>query len=91
MIASIMRLPMLRNLGTIAYSVYLIHVIINAVAHGLIGKDQIINNFSDGLITFTALIATIFLAKFSWHFFEKPIIAWGHSFSYVGKKNRPAK
>jgi peptidoglycan/LPS O-acetylase OafA/YrhL len=58
------------------------------VAHGLMGKEASIKNFSDGLITFAALVATLLLAKFSWRFFEKPIIDYGHSFSYDDKNTR---
>ena len=89
-IAYIARLSILRNLGIIAYGVYVIHMAMNSVAHGLIGKDQIIKNYLDALVTFMALIATIFIARFSWRFFEKPIIDWGHSLSYAGK-HRPPK
>jgi peptidoglycan/LPS O-acetylase OafA/YrhL len=91
MLVGIMRLPRLRNLGIIAYGVYLIHMVINAVAHGLVGKEPIINNLSDGLMTFVALIASLFLATLSWHFFEKPLIKWGHSFSYNDKNIQPVK
>jgi peptidoglycan/LPS O-acetylase OafA/YrhL len=88
MIVGIMRLPMLRKLGTIAYGVYLIQGVMLLVAHGLMGKEASIKNFSDGLITFAALVATLLLAKFSWRFFEKPIIDYGHSFSYDDKNTR---
>jgi len=63
---------MLRKLGTIAYGVYLIQGVMLVVAHGLMGKEASIKNFSDGLMTFAALIAdlassqvflTIFLSK----------------------------
>jgi peptidoglycan/LPS O-acetylase OafA/YrhL len=91
MIVGVMRLSLLRNLGIIAYGVYLIHTVINVLAHGIMGKEPIIKNLSDGLMTFAALIATLFLARFSWRVLEKPIINWGHSFSYTGKKLHSAK
>jgi peptidoglycan/LPS O-acetylase OafA/YrhL len=61
------------------------------VAHGLIGKEASIKSFSDGLMTFAALIATLLIAKFSWRFFEKPIVDWGHLFSYNDKNTQQVK
>jgi peptidoglycan/LPS O-acetylase OafA/YrhL len=84
-----MNFPPLRHLGIIAYGVYLMHVAINILMHGLIlGKDMSITTPWDGIVTMTAFLTTLFLATLSWRFFEKPIISWGHSFSYAGKKIR---
>ena len=88
-IVDFMRLSPLRNLGTISYGVYLMHASINMLLHGLIlGKEVKIVHLSDGIVTFTAFLATVLVATLSWHSFEKPIIRWGHSFSYAGKKSR---
>jgi|ERR1017187_5632891 peptidoglycan/LPS O-acetylase OafA/YrhL len=85
-IFKLMHISLLRNLGIISYSVYLMHVPINILMHGLIlGKEVYIANFSDIVVTFVALGVTLLLAVFSWRFFEKPIIRWGHSFSYSGE------
>jgi len=91
MIVGIMRFSILRKLGTIAYCVYLIQGVMLVVAHGLIGKEASIKSFSDGLMTFAALIATLLIAKFSWRFFEKPIVDWGHLFSYNDKNTQQVK
>ena len=91
-IARVMRLSPLRNLGIIAYGVFLIHLAMDGLAHGLIsGKDfSAIHDLSDGAVTLLAFLVTLILAAFSWHFFEKPIIRWGHSFSYTNRKIQPA-
>ena len=86
-----MRLRPLRYLGIIAYGVFMMHMAINELAHGLIlGKEPHITNWADGSVTIAALGTTLLLAALSWHFFEKPIIRWGHSFSYAGEKSPPA-
>jgi peptidoglycan/LPS O-acetylase OafA/YrhL len=85
-ITHVMNFSPLRNLGMIAYCVYLIHLSVNILLHDLIlKKTAVISNFADFLVTLLALIVTLILARISWKFFEKPIIAWGHSFSYETK------
>jgi peptidoglycan/LPS O-acetylase OafA/YrhL len=90
MIVSVMRLPPLRYLGAIAYGVYMMHMAIISLMHGLIlGNESHITNLADGSVTVAALVATLFFAALSWHFFEKPIIRWGHSFSYTHPNPQP--
>ena len=82
-VAKTMRVAPLRHLGMISYCVYLFHGPINGLAHGLIsGADTHIKNISDATITIGALVITLLFASFSWRFFEKPIVNWGHSFRY---------
>jgi peptidoglycan/LPS O-acetylase OafA/YrhL len=91
-IISFMRLPLLRNLGIIAYGVYLMHLAINILMHGLIlGREMYITNLLDVSVTVVALFTTLLLATLSWHFFEKPVIKWGHSFSYNDKNIQTIK
>jgi peptidoglycan/LPS O-acetylase OafA/YrhL len=91
-IISFMRLPLLRNLGIIAYGVFLMHLAINILMHGLIlGREVYITNLLDVSVTLVALFATLLLATLSWHFFEKSIIKWGHSFSYSDKNIQPVQ
>ena len=88
-VARIMRVSGLRQMGLIAYGVFLIHPVMNALVHGiLLGKGVQINNFQDAGATVIAFLATVFLAAVSWHFFEKPIIGWGHSFVYTSGNSR---
>jgi len=88
-IARVMRISALRRLGIISYGVFLLHLAIGGLAHGLIlGKDLSITNLADGVVTLVAFGVTLLLAALSWRFFEKPIIDWGHSFSYTDRNIR---
>jgi len=83
MISTAMRWPLLRRLGAISYGVYLFHMPINSLLHGLLlGKDTAYSDPWDALVTIIALVVTLLFSTASWHFFEKPIIALGHSFLY---------
>lgn len=82
-VSAAMRWPLLRRLGAISYGVYLFHVPINGLLHGfLLGKDTSYRSPADALVTILALAVTLLFSTASWHFFEKPVIAWGHSFLY---------
>lgn len=92
LIARLMRFRLLRRLGMIAYGIYLVHVPINYLAHGIIlGRETTIKNSLDAIVTLMAFLTTLLVATISWRYFEKPIIGWGHSFSYTGKNIRPAR
>jgi peptidoglycan/LPS O-acetylase OafA/YrhL len=82
-ITAIFRTRLLQHFGLIAYGMFLMHMVINSLVHGLIlGKTAEIKNLTDLLVTLVAFLATWFLAALSWNFFEQPIIRWGHSFRY---------
>ena len=86
------RLTPLCNLGIISYGIYLMHASINILMHGLIlGQYVYVETLPDGVVTLLALLTTLLIASFSWHFFEKPIIRWGHSFSYNRTKAHPVQ
>jgi peptidoglycan/LPS O-acetylase OafA/YrhL len=81
--ARIARLPFLRQLGFITYGVYLFHQGINGLFHGLLlQQEPQFHTPVDFGVTLLALAATIGLAYLSWHYFEKWIVRWGHSFQY---------
>lgn len=85
--ARLMRWTPLQGLGIISYGVYLLHIPVAGLLHGLVSQKKIsVTTFSDGMTTLLALILTLVLASVSWRFFEKPIIAWGHSFLYGKRK-----
>jgi peptidoglycan/LPS O-acetylase OafA/YrhL len=95
LMAGLMRAPLLRHFGSIAYVMYLIHMPIISLMHGLIlGTGSIaIANVSGFAATILAFAATWFLAALSWKFLEKPILRWGHSFTYASRgtvKSEPA-
>jgi peptidoglycan/LPS O-acetylase OafA/YrhL len=86
-IAALFRTRLLRHFGLIAYGMFLMHMVVNSMAHGaLLGKSCEIGSFSDAAVTALAFVVTWLLALLSWKFFEQPIIRWGHSFSYASKK-----
>jgi len=73
----------LRRLGLIAYGVYLFHVAILGLAHGLIAhQGPIIRNARDLMVTALALALTVALAQLSWNMFEKPLVDLGHRLRY---------
>jgi peptidoglycan/LPS O-acetylase OafA/YrhL len=81
--ARLARLPFLRQLGIITYAVYLFHQGINGLLHGLLlQQSPRLTNPSDFLVTLLALLVTLAAAYISWHFFEKLIVRWGHTFQY---------
>ncbi len=92
LIAGLMRVSWLRQLGIIAYGVFLMHLAVAGLAHGLIlGRNLFIGNLIDGIVTFVAFLITLALATLSWRWVEKPIVDWGHSFVYTTHDRRPVK
>jgi peptidoglycan/LPS O-acetylase OafA/YrhL len=82
------RIRLLQHFGLIAYGMFLMHMAVNSLAHGIIlGKEAQIKNFTDAAVTGVGFIVTWVLAVLSWKFFEQPIIRWGHSFRYFAKDN----
>lgn len=85
-LARVLRSRILRHFGLIAYGMFLMHMAVDVLAHGLIqGKSTDLRNFADVTVTAVAFFVTWILALISWNFLEKPIIRWGHSFKYTGK------
>jgi peptidoglycan/LPS O-acetylase OafA/YrhL len=83
LITWITRNSMLRHLGLLAYGVYLFHQAVAGLFHGLFrGQIPQLNVAADWLITLGALLSTIVMAFFSWTFFEKRFVAFGHSYQY---------
>ncbi|MDB6029649.1 MAG: acyltransferase 3 [Verrucomicrobiales bacterium] len=79
-----LRLGLLRKLGTISFGIYLFHVPVNSLWHGLwLKRDSYIHTPTDMLATFFALVSTLLLAWCSWRFFEKPIVDFGRRFKYT--------
>jgi peptidoglycan/LPS O-acetylase OafA/YrhL len=90
-VARLFRTRLLRHFGLIAYGMFLMHMAVNSITHGvLLGKAADIKNFSDLAVTALAFFATWGLALLSWKFFEQPIIRWGHSFRYISKQETAA-
>jgi peptidoglycan/LPS O-acetylase OafA/YrhL len=83
-LGQVMRFYPLRKLGEISFGIYLFHVPINALWHGLwLGRDIYIHNAIDALASSCALASTLLLAWCSWKFFEKPVVDFSHRFKYT--------
>jgi peptidoglycan/LPS O-acetylase OafA/YrhL len=87
----VLRLPVLRKLGDIAFGVYLLHVPIAGLLHlwiyDAVPKIETPAQFG---VTLAAFVLTIIVARASFVFFEKPIIRFGHRFKFSHKQDLPA-
>jgi peptidoglycan/LPS O-acetylase OafA/YrhL len=78
-----MRQRWLMGLGIIAYSTYLIHVLVYGLCiayfrhHG-----PYLRNLTDLWTTLSALVLTVTLAQLSWWLFERKFVRFGHKFKY---------
>jgi peptidoglycan/LPS O-acetylase OafA/YrhL len=71
----------LRGLGTIAYGVYLLHLLVFGVI--VMGLGSYANRGAIALML--ALAVTVIIAKVSWEWFEKPLVRLGHRIGYRKK------
>jgi peptidoglycan/LPS O-acetylase OafA/YrhL len=83
-IANVFRFKPLRLLGTVAYCVYLIHGPVNdAMHHWVLETTPQTTSIIGVAVTLLSALAVALVAFVSWHVFEKPLIAIGHSSSYA--------
>jgi peptidoglycan/LPS O-acetylase OafA/YrhL len=83
LVARISRNPALREMGQLAYFVYLFHDLIHQLVYRYVGVGPIA-----GLLSITTVIL---LAKVSWRLFEEPLIRKGHSWRYSQPGNGSSK
>jgi peptidoglycan/LPS O-acetylase OafA/YrhL len=78
------RMRWLRELGKVAYCVYIIHLTANLFCHILItGNAPQISNWSGAFATFCAVLLTYAIAKLFWIVLENPLLKYGHEFRYL--------
>ncbi len=83
-IGSCLRWKWLAWLGTIAYGTYLLHELVLGVVYGIISsRPPLLRTMQDLRASLLALAATLVLCRFSWKYFEKPLIKLGHRASYT--------
>jgi peptidoglycan/LPS O-acetylase OafA/YrhL len=95
---SLLRSPVLVWFGRLSYGIYMFHEAVSGMLHGAlrhgvpqirtlsdIGSAPEIRTPFDAGITILALFVTLLLAMFSYHFFESPILRFGHRFQYSPK------
>ncbi len=81
--AALFRNGVLRWLGELSYSLYLIHIPVLGLCHALaFKKAPVITNIRELLVTLGALVISLLLALISWKLIEQRIIRWGRSFEY---------
>lgn len=82
-VAWLTRRRWLRELGIVAYGVYLAHLAILRLAHGLVlGKDPSLATRAEVMTTLAAGISCFALAVFSWRALERPLVSWARRLDY---------
>jgi peptidoglycan/LPS O-acetylase OafA/YrhL len=82
-LAAFLRNSLLRELGTVSYCVYLIHLVCNVGLHAVIlHRSPRISTLSGASVTLLAVVMTYGIAKLSWIYFEGPLQRRGHAFKY---------
>jgi len=89
--ARFLRTPLLQFVGTISYTMYLVHVLVAFLVDltlqrwGLQGSTTLFS-FSVALVD---TLLTILVARLSWHFLEKPLLRWKDT--HVASVNAPTE
>jgi peptidoglycan/LPS O-acetylase OafA/YrhL len=75
LVCRVLRFSLLRYLGTISYSLYLLHiplyylVLRSAISFGFVGP------FADLVVSCVSLVVSIVIASLSWKYFELPVLS----------------
>lgn len=82
-LAAFLRNPFLRDLGSVSYCVYLIHLVVNVSLHALLLRQPPRLSTPIGVVvTLLGFLITYSVAKLSWIYFEGPLQRRGHAFRY---------
>lgn len=83
LVSRALRLKWLGWLGAIAYGTYLLHQFVQGILFGYFwGHEPLVTGLPTLLTALVALIMTLIIARLSWHYFEHPLIRFGHRSSY---------
>ena len=75
--------PILRFFGDISYGVYLTHLAVLGLLHGLLlGGEPDFSTGAQRLVTLAAAIVTVGLGWAITRYVEQPVTAWGRSFRW---------
>jgi peptidoglycan/LPS O-acetylase OafA/YrhL len=78
-----LRSRLLRELGTVSYCVYLIHLVMNVGVHAvLLRAPPRISTAAGAAVAVLGLLMTYLVAKMSWLLFEGLLQRRGHAFKY---------
>ena len=73
--ARLMRTRLFQSLGTISYTMYLLHIVVATVVVKAAARLHTGANALFAQAVFSSVV-TILLARASWHYFEKPLLRW---------------
>lgn len=82
--ARLCRLSWLRRLGDLSYGIYLLHRLLLYLVHGVVlSGTPNLNSIPAVGATVLALLGTLLLAGLSHRYFERPIVRFGHRYTYA--------
>jgi len=82
-LAGFLRMPLLLELGSVSYCVYLVHLVSNVSLHALVFHHAPrISTPASALVTLVAVFLAYGVAKLSWICFEGPLQRRGHAYKY---------
>ena len=83
-VTSIARARWLREIGTVSYCMYIIHVAIEGICRDILlpAKMHQAANWATVAVLLLAAVLTYAIAKLSWILFERPLQRLGHAYRY---------
>jgi peptidoglycan/LPS O-acetylase OafA/YrhL len=85
LISRLLRMRWLMASGVIAYGLYMLHTVFGFYGHALVAPNLPRTALAEGALDVVCLALSVVFAKWSWKYFEKPLIDRGHA-----RRDRPA-